>query len=140
MTVPEILSSNLAVASAPARSLQSAMSPAPTRTVAWSSFPTGDVGRRGSAFPAKETGTRTRRRNALRRQVLGIVREPLFFVQRRPAEAGGNRWPVIFALDHVLWAAIVEAEDLVVDVEPIHNKAQATANADAALSVELKLG
>src|SRR6266571_1343475 len=122
MTVPGILSSNLAVASAPARSLQSAMSPAPTRTVAWSSFPTGDVGRRGSAFPAKETEIRTRRRrNAPRRQVLGIVREPLFFMQWRPAEAGGNRWPVIFALDHVLWAAVVEAEDLVVDVEPIHN-------------------
>src|SRR5256884_2735412 len=44
----------------------------------------------------------------------------LFLVCRRPAHARGNGRPIVFALDHVLRAAIVEAEDLVIDIEAIH--------------------
>ena len=61
----------------------------------------------------------------------------LFFMQRRPADTGGDGGLIEFALDHVLRAAVVETEDLVVDVEPIHDEGQALAHFDATLSIEL---
>ena len=59
---------------------------------------------------------------------------------RRPAHARGNGRPIVFALDHVLRAAIVEAEDLVIDIEAIHDKAQAMCQSYAALYVDLEVG
>src|SRR5258708_3014706 len=64
----------------------------------------------------------------------------LFFVEGRPAHARCNGGPVEFALDHELRAAVVETEDLVVDVEPVDDKTQAPAHFDATLSIELQVG
>ena len=61
-------------------------------------------------------------------------------MQRRPAEARSDGGLVEFALDHVLRAAVIEAEDLVVDVETIHDKRQAVVEAHATLRIELKVG
>src|SRR5436305_1278027 len=63
----------------------------------------------------------------------------LFLVHRRPAHTRCNRRPVVFALDHVLRAAIVEAEDLVIDIEAIHDKAESVGQADTALGIELEV-
>src|SRR2546425_864015 len=78
-------------------------------------------------------------KNALRRQALGIGRERLSFMQRRPAEPRGDGGPVIFALEHVLWAAVIKAEDLVVDIEAVHDELKAVHHAHAALGIELKV-
>src|ERR1051325_5238895 len=80
-----------------------------------------------------------KRTNALRHQALGIGRERLSFMQRRPAEAGGDGGPIIFALEHVLWAAVIKAEDLVVDIEAVHDELKAVHHAHAALGIELKV-
>src|SRR5207253_7517124 len=63
----------------------------------------------------------------------------LFFVQRRPADARGNSRPVVFALDHVLRAAVVEAENLVVDIQAIHDELKAIRQSHAALGIELQM-
>src|SRR5579862_7541092 len=54
MTVPGVCSRSFAVASAPERSLQSAMSPAPTRTAAWPSA--GVAGKAGGGVVGEFTG------------------------------------------------------------------------------------
>src|SRR6202007_1171358 len=63
----------------------------------------------------------------------------LLFVSRRPAEAGGDGGPIVFALEHVFRAAVIEAEDFVVDVQPVHDERQTVSHADAALRVEFKM-
>src|SRR5882762_4720232 len=60
-------------------------------------------------------------------------------MQRRPAHTRGDRGLIEFALEHVLGTPIVKTEDLVVEIETVHDKAQATGHSDAALSVELKM-
>ena len=42
----------------------------------------------------------------------------LFFVQRRPAEAGGYGGPVVFTLMKILRAAEIKTEHLVGKIEP----------------------
>ncbi len=59
--------------------------------------------------------------------------------QRRPAETGGDSGLVEFALDHVLRASVVKTEDLVVDVETIHDKVEPMSKAEASLGVELEV-
>src|SRR5437762_13149989 len=59
--------------------------------------------------------------------------DDLFFMKRRPAEAGCDGGLVEFALDHVLRATVIETEDLVIKVESIHDEAQAAGHSDAAL-------
>ena len=61
-------------------------------------------------------------------------------MQGRPADTRGNRGLVEFALKHVLRAPVVKTEDLVVDVESVHDKGKATGHFDATLSIELKMG
>ena len=61
-------------------------------------------------------------------------------MQRGPAETRGDRGLVELALEHVLGAPVVKTEDLIVDVEPVHDKGQATGHFDATLGVELKMG
>src|SRR5438094_6921722 len=68
------------------------------------------------------------------------TRDWLFFMQRRPAEAGGDGGLVEFALDHELRATVIETEDLVIEIETVHDKAQAMGHFDATLSVKLKMG
>ena len=63
----------------------------------------------------------------------------LIFPQRRPAETGGDSGLVEFALDYVLRASVVKTEDLVVDVETIHDKAESMSKAEASLGVELEV-
>src|SRR3989442_12761009 len=74
------------------------------------------------------------------RSPAGARGSSFFFMQGRPAEARRNGGLVEFALDHVLRAPVVKTEDLVVDVETIHDKTQAVTQADAALGVELEMG
>src|SRR5436189_198756 len=61
-------------------------------------------------------------------------------MQGGPAEARSHGGLIEFALDHELRASIVKTEDLIVEIETIHDKAQATGHSHAALSVELKMG
>ena len=68
------------------------------------------------------------------------TRDWLFFMQRRPAEAGGDGGLVEFALDHELRATVIETEDLVIEIETVHDKTQPARQTKAALSVELKMG
>src|SRR5258708_25067732 len=63
-----------------------------------------------------------------------------FLVQGRPAEARGHGRLVIFPLDHVLRAALIEAENFVVEIEAIHDELQAMYQAIAALNVHLEVG
>ena len=64
----------------------------------------------------------------------------LLLVRRRPAHAKRKRWSVVFTLDHVLWLTIVEAEDLVVEVEPVSHDGETVLQSVATLGVELKVG
>jgi len=57
--------------------------------------------------------------------------------QRKPAAMVGL---LEFALEHVLLAAVVEAEDLVVDIEAVHDETKAMVEAHATLHIELKCG
>ena len=68
------------------------------------------------------------------------TQDDLFFMQWRPAEAGSDGGLIEFALDHELRAAVIETEDLVIEIETVHDKAQATGHFDATLSVKLKMG
>src|SRR5260370_8891574 len=63
----------------------------------------------------------------------------LFFMQRGPTHAGGDGRLVKFALDHVLGAAVIEAEDLIIDVKSIHDKGQAVPHSHATLGIELEV-
>src|SRR5712692_3041039 len=68
------------------------------------------------------------------------MRAWLFFMQGRPAHARCDGGLIEFALNHVLRAAVVKTEDLVVDVEPVHDEGQAVTHFDATLGIELKVG
>src|SRR5437773_12392483 len=59
-------------------------------------------------------------------------------MQGGPAEARSHGGLIEFALDHELRASIIKTEDLVVEIETIHDKAQATRHSDAALSIDLE--
>src|SRR5437879_8519349 len=61
-------------------------------------------------------------------------------MQWRPAEAGGDGGLIEFALDHELRATVIETEDLVIEIETVHDKTQAAGHFDATLSVKLKMG
>ena len=61
-------------------------------------------------------------------------------MEGRPAHTCGDGGLVKFALDHELGASVIKTEDLVVDVEPVHDKTQAVAHFDATLGIELKMG
>src|SRR2546427_418746 len=50
-------------------------------------------------------------------------------MQGGPAEARSHGGLIEFALDHELRASIIKTEDLVVEIETIHGKAQATEHA-----------
>src|SRR5579885_754809 len=58
----------------------------------------------------------------------------------RPAETGGEGGFVILALNHELGAALVKAEDFVVDVQAVHQEGQAVGHLDTALGVHLQVG
>ena len=81
------------------------------------------------------------KRRYLRSALLNIARRntlsPGLFVGRRPANAGRERRLIVLALDHVLRAALVEAENFVVEVEAREDHAHAVAHADDALGVDL---
>lgn len=64
----------------------------------------------------------------------------LFLVSGRPAHAGSDRGPIEFALDQERRAAVVEPEDFIVEVEAVHNEAEAMCQAVAALNVNFKVG
>src|SRR6267378_2827066 len=57
-----------------------------------------------------------------------------------PAGARGDGGLVEFALEHVLRASVVKTEDLVVDVEPIHDETEAMSELDATLRIKLQVG
>src|SRR5437879_13427098 len=61
-------------------------------------------------------------------------------MEGRPAHTCGDGGLVKFALDHELGASVIKTEDLVVDIEPVHDKTQAVAHFDATLGIELKMG
>src|SRR5215813_1048765 len=88
---------------------------------------------------------RWRRPPSLSREYILILADPnqnwrlSVFKGWVPAEAGGDGRPVVFALQHELLAAVIEAEDFVVEVEAIHNEGQAMRQANAALGVNLKV-
>ena len=67
------------------------------------------------------------------------VGEPLFLAWRRPAHTGRNRGLIVFALDHELRAALIEAEHFVVEIEPVHDKAKPVREPNAALGVHLEM-
>ncbi len=58
---------------------------------------------------------------------------------RRPSETQGEGGPVIFTLNHVLTAAVVEAEDLVVGVEDVGDEREAVMQPEASLQVDLQV-
>src|SRR5260370_2197712 len=60
-------------------------------------------------------------------------------MQRGPTHAGGDGRLVKFALDHVLGAAVIEAEDLIIDVKSIHDRGQAVPHSHATLGIELEV-
>lgn len=59
---------------------------------------------------------------------------------QRPPYACGNRGLVIFALNHVLRAALVGTKDLVIQVQSICDEAEAVRRSDTALRVDLEVG
>ena len=64
----------------------------------------------------------------------------LLFAAWMPAQAGDVSRLVILALRHVLFTAVVEAEDLVVEIEALHLKDESAIDAGAHLRVHLKMG
>jgi len=60
---------------------------------------------------------------------MGVQLLPLL-KSRIPAETHGISWLVVFALNHELGAALVEAEDFVAQVEAIGDEAQAMRKAN----------
>ena len=59
------------------------------------------------------------------------------FARRRPAEAERVSGLVVLALDHVWLAAVIEAEDLVVEVESGDDQLEPVAKLPATLRVDL---
>src|SRR5436189_6472291 len=60
-------------------------------------------------------------------------------MQGGPAEARSHGGLIEFALDHELRASIIKTEDLVGEIETIHDKPQATRHSDAGLSIDLEV-
>src|SRR5882724_2558804 len=60
-----------------------------------------------------------------------------FFPSRRPPETCSDRRRVVFALDHELGLALVEAEHFVGQIQAIHNEIQSVRETNATLSVNL---
>src|SRR5690349_19807812 len=58
---------------------------------------------------------------------------------RRPAEAHRYCGPIILPLNHVLRAALIEAEDFIGQVQAIHDKREAMAQLITSLSVHLQM-
>src|SRR5215475_1676773 len=58
---------------------------------------------------------------------------------RRPAQTDTVGGPIIFALNHVLWAAVIKAEDFIVDVENVTDECEALRHLVAALHVDLQV-
>src|SRR5215475_14269469 len=56
-----------------------------------------------------------------------------------PTKAGGDGRAIVFALQHELFAAVVEAEDFVIQVQAVHDEGQAVSKADTSLRVNLKM-
>lgn len=69
-----------------------------------------------------------------------MVLVALLLARWRPAEARCDGGLIVFALNHVLRAALVEAEDFVVHIQPVRYEAQAFGKTHAALGVHLKMG
>src|SRR5215471_12073599 len=63
----------------------------------------------------------------------------LVLVGRRPAKTQSECRLVIFTLNHVLTAAVVETEDLVVCVEDIGDEREAVVKTEATLQVNLQV-
>src|ERR1700688_3489588 len=61
------------------------------------------------------------------------------FAHGRPPEPRGNRGLVEFPLDLVLRVALVKAEDLVRQVEAIHDIAESMSEANGALCINLQV-
>src|ERR1700741_1571904 len=64
----------------------------------------------------------------------------LFLVSRRPAHTRSNGGQIEFTLVQERRAAVVEPEDFIVEVEAVHNEAEAMCQAQAALNVNFKVG
>ena len=60
-------------------------------------------------------------------------------MQWRPAETGRDGRLVEFPLEHVLRAAVVKTEHLIVDVQTVHDESESVGQTHAALGIELKV-
>ena len=69
----------------------------------------------------------------------GSSPERLFLAHGRPTESGRDRGLVIFPLNHVLRAALIEAEYFVGKIETVHHEAKPTMQTEAPLGVDLKV-
>ena len=67
------------------------------------------------------------------------IRPRLFLSREDPAHAAGDRWFVVFPLNNILRATVVEAEYLIIQVQSVGKQSQASVNPDASLGVYLKV-
>src|SRR5215467_4602506 len=59
---------------------------------------------------------------------------------RIPAESCRKCWLVVFALDHVLRAAVVEAKHFVIGIQNVGDESQPVAQDHTALQINLQVG
>src|SRR5713101_4349153 len=103
-------------------------------------MPDGASQVRGEPFrPGRTSHTSYQFTMRVKRQGFPVGCDGSFFMQWRPPEAYCDCRLVVFPLNHELGAALVEAKDLVGEIEAVHDEVPAAGQTDAALSVNLQV-